>query len=302
MNASTLRRLTRSIAPLAAAGAAAFVIGCGDDEEKDTSAAPAQPASFQIEATAKGRNKALTFPSSVKAGVVELTLKNSDKAPRSAQIVRVEGDRTVDDVLKIVNAEETKIPDWIQDGGGLAAVKPGQTATATQVLAPGKYAIWDDEGGMDDGPSNSELGAKGEFTVTGPATDAQLPERPAKVTATDDGKDEYGFEFSGLKAGTNDVRFENTGEELHHALFFPLREGVTLEQATKAFESEEPPQGPPPVDFAKGVGTSVIDGDIAQNIKLDLPAGRYAVVCFISDREGGKPHVAQGMIEELEVK
>jgi len=41
---------------------------------------------------------------------------------------------------------------------------------------------------------------------------------------------------------------------------------------------------------------------IAQNITLDLKAGSYAVICFISDRKGGPPHVARGMIKELIVK
>ncbi len=66
--------------------------------------------------------------------------------------------------------------------------------------------------------------------------------------------------------------------------------------------SEGEAGGPPPIDFAKGVGTTVIDGGIAQNISLDLKAGKYAVVCFISDRAGGKPHAAKGMLEELTVE
>ncbi|MDP2710170.1 MAG: hypothetical protein Q8O56_03035 [Solirubrobacteraceae bacterium] len=232
-----------------------------------------------------------------------LTLTNSDSVPRSAQIIRVEGDQTVDDVLEIVDADEdVEIPTWMQDGGGVGAVAPGATASATQVLAPGKYVIWDDEGGDDDGPSNSDAGAKGEFTVTGPAVDAELPEQPATVTTTDDGEDEYSFEFSGLTAGTNQVRFENTGEELHHALFFPIQGNATIDDVTAAFTAEGPPQGPPPVDFANASGTAVIDGDIAQNITLDLEAGRYAVVCFLTDREGGEPHAAQGMIEELTIE
>jgi len=46
----------------------------------------------------------------------------------------------------------------------------------------------------------------------------------------------------------------------------------------------------------------VIDGGIAQNIELDLEAGKYAVVCFIQDRKGGPPHGAKGMISELVVE
>jgi len=294
------------LSTILALAAGAFVAGCGDDDE-DTAASDApEPISFQITATAEGaKQKALEFPTSIKAGLVEITLRNEDKAPRSAQIIRVEGDHTVDDVLKIVDAEEeTKIPTWMQDGGGLGSVKPGASATATQVLAPGKYVVWDDEGG-DEGPGNSELGAKGEFTVTGPAVDVELPAREATVTATDEGEGEdktYDFEFAGLKAGTNEVRFENTGDELHHALFFPMRQGATIKEVEEAFAAEEEPEGPPPVDFMNGVGTTVIDGGIAQNISLDLKAGKYAVVCFISDREGGPPHAAKGMLKELTVE
>ena len=122
------------------------------------------------------------------------------------------------------------------------------------------------------------------------------------VTTTDDGEDEYGFEFEGLKAGKNNVRFENTGEELHHAQFFPLTEGATIDQTKKFLHATGRPEGPPPVDFEKGVGTTVIDGDIAQNITLDLAAGRYAVICFFHDRDGGKSHFEDGMIEELTIE
>lgn len=284
-----------------------FAAGCGDDDEDDAaSSEPATPTAFEITATAEGSDsKALEFPSTVEAGLVTVTLRNEDEDPRSAQLIRVEGDHTVDDVLEIIDAEEPQeIPAWMQDGGGLGAVAPGESAGATQVLAPGKWVVWDDEGG-DGGPSNSELGAKGEFTVTGTAPDVELPAQEATVTATDEGEDEnkeYDFEFQGLTAGTNEVRFENTGDELHHALFFPMNEGATIQEVEEAFASEEEPEGPPPVDFENSVGTTVIDGGIAQNISLDLDAGRYAVVCFITDREGGEPHAAKGMLKELEVE
>ncbi|MDQ3721552.1 MAG: hypothetical protein M3376_00460 [Actinomycetota bacterium] len=301
-------RLTRSILPsIIAIAAVALVAGCGDDEEKNTTAA-AKPATFAITATAEGKKKkALEFPATVKAGLVTMTLTNSDSVPRSAGIARLVGDHTVDDFLKAVETDEegAPIPDWIEDGGGVAAAKPGATASVTQVLAPGKYAIADGEtkGGQGEGTTYAQLGAKGEFTVTGDASDAELPAQPATLTATDDGDKEYGFEFKGFKAGTNKVRFENTGKELHHAIIFPINKGKTIEDAKAAFASDGPPKGPPPVDFAKGLGTQVIDGGIAQNIELDLEAGTsYAFVCFIQDRKGGKPHVADGMIDELAVK
>lgn len=294
--------VTRLIAgALGAAAAAALVAGCGGDDDEAATEQPA-PTSFPIEATSEGPNElAFEFPATVEAGLVTLTLTNSDDRPRSAGIMRIVGDHTVDDVREAIAEEGGPIPSFIQDGGGVPAVEPGESASVTQVLAPGRYALLDDES-SGDGPANAELGAQGEFTVTGPASDAELPAQPATVTATDDGEDEYGFDFAGLTAGVNEVRFENTGEELHHALFFPIREGVTIDDVATALASDAPPEGPPPVDFAAGTGTQVIDGGIAQNLSLDLDPGRYAVVCFVQDRDGGKPHVADGMIEELAIE
>ena len=307
MTALTERgRMRRALTICSFASAALFAAGCGDDDNGSGSGDAAKPATFAVTATAQGaKQKALEFPSTVKAGLVTLTLTNRDKVARSAQLIRVTGDQTVEEVLKVVNSEGAKIPSFMQDGGGLGAVKPGKTASATQNLAPGRYVIWDDEGGDEnDAPGNDELGAKGEFTVTGAASDAKLPPQAATVTAFDKqtgGKETYGFKLEGLKAGRNAVRFENAGEQLHHALFFPIAKGKTIQDVEKAFSSDAPPSGPPPVDFANFVGTTVIDGGIAQNITLDLKAGRYAVICFLNDRDGGKPHVAKGMIKELTV-
>lgn len=223
------RASRRSILTICAALAmGAFVAGCSGDDEEGAPARSVTPSTFAITATAEGTTKkALEFPATIEAGLVNMRLTNTDKVPRAAQIVRVLGDHTVDEVLTIVNGDAAKVPSWMQDGGGTPAVKPGATTEPMQILAPGKYVIWDDEGGdEDDAPGNDELGARGEFTVTGrAATDAELPERPATVTATDHesgGERDYSFEFDGLKAGSNDLRFENTGEELHHALFLPL--------------------------------------------------------------------------------
>jgi hypothetical protein len=304
MHATTDRGLARSILPaIVTIAAGALVAGCGDDDKK---AADAKPAAFAINASAAGKKKVIEFPATVKAGVVAMTLTNADKGPRSAQIIRMEGDHTVDEVLKIVDADNVKIPAWFKDGGGVNTVDPGGTGTITQVLAPGHYAIWDDEGGDDGAPGNDKLGAKGEFTVTGEATDAKLPAVAGSVTAIDEegagDKETYSFETSGLKAGVNTVRFQTKGDQLHHALFLPMNKGATLADVKKFAISEGNSPGPPPVDFANAQGTNVLDSGNAQNVTLNLKAGSYAVVCFLSDRDGGKPHVAKGMIKQVDIQ
>jgi len=302
------RRSRRSIlGSWAGVALAALAGGCGGDDKPDTTPdEPAKRVSMAITATAEGKQKAMTLPSSVKAGLVTMTLRNADTVPRSAQLLRIVGDHSIDEVIEVVTDDGAKIPNWVQDGGGVPAVKPGESARVSQVLAPGRWVLVDDdEGEGENAKSHAELGAAGEFTVTGPRARAPLPTTSATITATDaakpDGEKTYGFRLEGLRAGTNEVHFQNTGAELHHALFAPLRKGATIKQAERLFRSDRAPSGPSPVDFSKIVGTKVIDAGIEQNLTLDLAAGRYAVICFVTDRAGGKAHVEKGMIEELEV-
>jgi hypothetical protein len=228
---------------------------------------------------------------------VRITLRNEDELPREAQLLRVTGGQGLEEVLEILDSDGGPIPDFLQDGGGVAPVEPGQTGTVTQALAPGRYFVIDSYQEDEEGArNNAELGATAELTVEGDAGETELPETDARITAVD-----YGFEAEGLRAGTNTVRFENTGEELHHALLFPINEGVEFSEVEEAFSSEEGPEGPPPVDFENSVGTATIDGGIEQNVELELEEGRYAAVCFIQDRAGGPPHVAKGMLSEVTV-
>jgi hypothetical protein len=250
------------------------------------------PEKAQIEVTGDARKVEVKAPRAVKAGLVEIDLKNSSKGPRDAQIIRAEGEHSPDEFVKIVNQENPRIPDWIQDGGGVGTVPPGKSGSATQNLAPGTYFI----ASMSEGE-----GAPGtaEFKVEGPPTDAQLPSTDAEIVAKD-----YTFEVQGLKDGNNSVLFKNEGRELHHVIAAPMLPGKSLEDVKKFATSGEgqEPSGPPPIDFENSASTAVIDGGVEQVADLQLKKGKYALLCFISDRKGGPPHVMKGMISEVEVQ
>jgi len=47
--------------------------------------------------------------------------------------------------------------------------------------------------------------------------------------------------------------------------------------------------------------TPVLDGGVAQVTDLELKKGKNVLLCFISDRAGGPPHVAKGMIAEVDI-
>ncbi len=278
-----------------AATVALAITACGSDEESSSSS---KPRKLAVEVTEQGQGKfGLEAPESVEAGVVEISLETpGDQTSHDAQLVRVEGDHSIDEVLEFIAKEGAPTPDWLFAAGGV-----GQTATgasATQQLAPGSYFILDTgqpEG--DDVKSYAEEGATAALEVTGEATSGELPSAEAKITAT-----EYDFTASGLEAGKNEVEFDNAGEDLHHVIAFPYAEGADLAAVKKVFMEEGEPSGPPPLDFESIAATAVLEGGAKQVAELDLKRGKYALVCFVSDRKGGPPHVAKGMITEAVVK
>jgi len=286
----------RSAAPVLAA--VALLAGCGGDDE--SSDASAEPNAVSLSVSKSGSTYELTAPESLEAGLAEISLQVDTAASEQhdAQLVRVEGEHTLAEVLEVVGAEGAPTPSWLFAAGGVRSTAGGKTGTVTQVLEPGTYYALDTgQGEGDDAPSFAEQGATATFEVTGEAGDAELPEADATVTA-----EEYSFETEGLEPGVNRILFDNAGKELHHLIAFPYAEGATFEQVKEAFASDEAPQGPPPVDFERITSTTVLEGGTSQITELDLSAGKYAFVCFISDRAGGPPHVVKGMINEVVVE
>ncbi|MBA2624721.1 MAG: hypothetical protein H0U89_03845 [Acidimicrobiia bacterium] len=87
-------------------------------------------------------------------------------------------------------------------------------------------------------------------------------------------------------------------EQVHHAVLFPFVEGTdeaAAEAALNTFLASEDAPPPPEIDLANIDSTgdsAVYSGGLGGTSEADLVAGRtYAVVCFISDRAGGPPHV-----------
>ncbi len=292
---------------------------CGDDGDK-VAAAKATPLVITTSDASSKRFKT-EAPTSIKGGLVNLRFTNAGKEEHEAALVRLDGAHTSQELLKLVAAQEDVVPDWVHFAGGAGTTRPGQTASVTLNLVPGKYVMID-TGDPDAGPSPSSRGALAEFQVTA-GKDGKLPATTATITATTEhaegeveraeadgehtpGERPHAYEITGLKAGSNRVRFVNKGEEDHHAVLFPIQPGKAIADVEKFFQQQGRPSGPPPVDFSEGSGDYVaaIEGDNEQVTDLTLSKpGKYAVVCFLTDRDGkGKPHFAEGMLEEVDVK
>lgn len=279
---------TRHLAAVLAAIAPCVLSACGSDDNKSSSSS--SPTKLAVKVTQNGKKVKVEVPSSTKAGLTQISLDNStEKAPHSAQFIRIDGDHSAAEVVKVTSGDGGKIPNWVHGAGGIGTVAPGKTGLATVVLKPGNYFVQNDEG--EPGPGNLA-----KLSVTGEGG-GELPSTSATVTAK-----EYSFQPSGLKAGANQITFENTGKELHHLLAIPIKPGASFPAVRKFIASEGNGSGPPPVDFEHSSSTSVLDGGTKEVAQLELKKGRYAFVCFIQDRAGGPPHAAKGMLQEETIK
>lgn len=276
----------KRFAMCAAATAALLAAGCGDDEDKKQDTA-APPAAVVLELSGSGKNVEMKAPASVKAGPAQISFKNTSKVPDGAQLVKVEGDHSPQEVLKMGDAWGDKgkpLPDWIKLAGGVGNADPGQTLNASQKLEPGNYIAVALEGD-----------AYAQMKVTGSDTGTAPPTSGSKITAV-----EYSFQSTGLKAGKQKVEFDNMGKQPHFVVGGPMRPGTTLQDAKKAFSSENS-EGPPPFDEKESFNTAILDGGNSQVADLNLKKGKYVFVCFIPDRQGGPPHAVKGMVSEATV-
>lgn len=265
---------------------------CGDDDGAKQ-AAPI-PVKLAVTATEAGKQSRLSVPKSVPAGLVTVEVTNTGKAFHEAQLVRLDPGHTPEEALKVIRAEGAPSPGWIHPAGGTGPAPPGGSISATQRLGPGNYIVYDAP--FENEGQGLKFGVAA-FKVEGEPGGGALPEATATIEAY-----EYGFRVSGLTAGKNTIEFSNTGREPHHVVAAPYRSGATLADVRKAF-SREPGGAEPPLDFENIVNTARIDGGATQitELNLDKP-GTYALLCFVSDRKGGPPHVAQGMIAETTVR
>lgn len=240
---------------------------------------------------------AFDAPTRVPAGVVEVVLRNSASGSHDVQLVRVEGDRSVEEVVDLVSSDGAPLPAWFHPEGGVSTVPPGGSHSATRRLPAGRYYVV--ETGTDGaGMPFAQAGGVRALTVDDEAAGAShdLPEADVTFTAA-----EHSFGLPAeLRAGSPDVRFDNLGFEPHMVVAAPLLPGRTLDDVRRFLTAGG--DAPPALDVARATGTQIVDGRTSIVTKMTFSAGVYAFVCFVNDRAGGPPHYTLGMLQELRVR
>jgi hypothetical protein len=273
---------------------------CGSSKKKSSSGSSSssgQPTTLSISATEKGKKASYSAPATVKGGLVNVTFQNNGKQPHSAQLARIVGNHSPAEVLKVVGGNNSKTPSWLHAEGGPGSTNPGQTGSSTDNLPAGNYLILDG-GNMSGPPGYTKL-----KVTSGP--NGSLPSTGTTVTAAAPGKDKYKWQISGpLKAGQNRVTFTSKGgkDAIHLMAAARVTGNPTKAQIVKAFASN----GPPPkfLDQKSFTSSSVVDGtnkSEVTSLSLAKP-GKYVLFCPLTDRDGGKPHLAEGLLTTVNVK
>jgi hypothetical protein len=241
--------------------------------------------------TITARDYTLDSPDTLPEGAVTLRLVNQGKEFHHIWIARLEGGRTVEDVLAALKTR-SPLPAWVKDAGGPNAPRPeGGENSATVTLVPGNYIVACLIPGPD-GIPHLMKGMVRPLTVVKTGRPAPAPEGDVIMTLRD-----YSFFFSRpLAAGTHVIEVRNEGTQWHEFELVQLAPGKTPQDVIAFIDHGI---GSPPGLPIGGV-SPLMPGGVSW-FHADLKPGRYALICFLPDRKDGKQHFEHGMMREIEV-
>lgn len=262
-----------------------LVAACAKSEPPADQAAdaPAPVAPNLVHVTAT--DYAFQAPDTLPSGVTTFHLMNEGKEPHHVVLVKL----ALADFQK-VNLAGALPPDLVVLGGPNAAA-PGGTAEATVDLTPGSYTVVCLIPAAD-GKPHMMKGMARPLVVTQGSSTAAMPVADITVKLSD-----YAFEVTGpLTAGRHVIRIEDAGPQMHELIFVKLEPGKTVQQMVAWLEK---PEGPPPGSLVNGAAPMTVG--VVNVTTVDLSAGDYGLICFVSDSKDGKPHIAHGMIKQITV-
>jgi len=92
----------------------------------------------------RGDEYAFVMPDSIEGGWTTLKLENTGEEPHEFALAKIGGDHTLADVRAVLDDPRTQRqgpPSWVTIRAGIPTLRPGATASLTQRLEPGRYAL-----------------------------------------------------------------------------------------------------------------------------------------------------------------
>lgn len=180
---------------------------------------------------------------------------------------------------------------------GGAFISPSQPVHMVIDLHPGEWIAW---GGDATAPWSPVI-----FEATGEMP-AELAEPVVSATIT---MDEHSFAVSDgeMVAGSQIVRIENTGAQMHHVSAGRIIDGIDRDDVLAVLQADM--TGTPAVvdfnpeeDFQTVFFSGNQSGGSTMWLAVDLQTGPHVMLCFVMDPETGLPHALLGMVEVIDVE
>jgi hypothetical protein len=214
-------------------GAVALLAGCGGSDTKEN----------VVEI--RGDEYAFVLPATIEGGWTTLRLENTGKEAHEFALAKLAGNRTRADVLEVLSdpaTQEQGPPDWVTIRAGIPTLEADETASLTQQLEPGRYALIC----FLDGPSGKPHFLDGMLSIldVGDDAGADAPEPDATLTL---GKR---LQAPDLAAGERTLELRNDADEPNAVFLVSYEPGKTDEDLV-AWE-EGGMKGPAPGRFHGG--------------------------------------------------
>lgn len=247
-----------------------------------------------ITATAEGWDAPATVPS----GWTRITLTNESDGLRQAAFMRLDDDKTMDDVFAAIEAGLSEPAPWMVPYGGVSAVLPGESRTVSVNLPAGQYIVIDPVPTADGVPGM----AKGYFMPLTVEESDVVTAAPAATLTVDLLDYAFVVDYETFSPGDHTIKVTNSGpQEAHELVIVKLDDGATVADFLGAF-APDAPGGPAPGQFVTGTAAFA---DISENyLEVTLEEGAtYGIICFTpSPMNEGQPHFVMGMVDQFTVQ
>jgi hypothetical protein len=280
-----------------------LVAACGSDDGQQVSQPSTATVVERAPVKAAQPDQVLKFtaeeysfkgPKTAPAGLTELQLTNTGMEDHQLGLFRLKGGVDPATVLGAVGKDgldaAMRFGEFVAGPNGTA---PSTSTAVVAELEPGQYIVLC---GIPDaqGVPHAMKGMLTDLTVTpAPKASAQDPAGLPEMGLT-----EYHFDLPKGFDGPGPVVVVNKGKSVHEAVVARIDEGKTVADVI-GYESQRYPRaGAAPYTLVAGT-TFLSPGERAR-VDLDLPAGKYAWLCFLPSPDGG-PHLALGMVHPFAV-
>jgi hypothetical protein len=235
-------------------------------------------AAALLSATIVAQSDALTVPPRVGAGLTTFTFENRAGEPHSIRFVHLTAPHTANDFGAWLKAGG-KPPAWVKTVGGVATIAAGKSEDYTFSIAAGSYVVVDGE-------------RFAPMRADGTVAKAEPPEADVTIRLRD-----HGYQLNApIAAPKPTLHLQNGGTEPHQAVLVRLPERVS-EFAVRSWIAGGS-RGPNPGEPMGGAIELPPDTDAW--MRVDLPAGRYILLCGELEEEGR--HFDLGMIYRFEIE